>query len=78
VAKETARFGITVNALSPNAATAMVAAIPEDQLEHLTNLVPMGRFADPQEMAAAVCFLASDEAAYITGVVLAVDGGVSM
>jgi 3-oxoacyl-[acyl-carrier protein] reductase len=78
VAKETARFGITVNAMSPNAATAMVAAIPETQLQQLTDLVPMKRFADPEEMAAAVCFLASDEAAYVTGVVLPVDGGVSM
>lgn len=78
VAKEVARFGITVNAISPNAATAMVAAIPEDKLRALTEMVPQGRFAEPSEMAAAVCFLASDEAAYITGTVLAVDGGVSM
>jgi len=78
VAKETSRFGITVNALSPNAATAMVAAIPEASLAKLTEMIPMQRFADPSEMAAAVCFLASDEAAYITGTVLPVDGGVSM
>ena len=78
VAKEVARFGITVNALSPNAATAMVAAIPEDKLADLTERVPMGRFAEPREMSAAVCFLASAEAAYVTGVVLPVDGGVSM
>ena len=56
----------------------MVAAIPQAQLQQLTDLVPMKRFADPEEMAAAVCFLASDEAAYVTGVVLPVDGGVSM
>ncbi|MDV6247485.1 SDR family oxidoreductase [Rhodococcus opacus] len=78
VAKETARFGITCNAISPNAATAMVAAVPEDKLAEMTASVPQGRFADPSEMAAAVAFLASDEAAYITGVVLPVDGGVSM
>lgn len=78
VAKEVARFGITVNALSPNAATAMVAAIPEDKLEALKAMVPQRRFADPREMAAAVCLLASDEASYVTGVVLPVDGGVSM
>jgi 3-oxoacyl-[acyl-carrier protein] reductase len=78
VAKETARFGITCNAISPNAATAMVAAIPADKLAEMTAGFPMGRFADPSEMAAAVAFLGSDEAAYITGVVLPVDGGVSM
>ncbi|OBI74309.1 3-oxoacyl-ACP reductase [Mycolicibacterium fortuitum] len=78
VAKETARFGITSNAISPNAATAMVAAVPADKLAEMTASVPQGRFADPGEMAAAVAFLASDEAAYITGVVLPVDGGVSM
>jgi 3-oxoacyl-[acyl-carrier protein] reductase len=78
VAKEVARFGITVNALSPNAATAMVSAIPADKLAALTDLVPQGRFAEPSEMSAAVCFLASAEAAYITGVVLPVDGGVSI
>lgn len=78
VAKETARFGITANAISPNAATAMVAAVPAEKLAEMTATVPQGRFADPAEMAAAVAFLASDEAAYITGVVLPVDGGVSM
>jgi 3-oxoacyl-[acyl-carrier protein] reductase len=78
VAKETAHFGITANAISPNAATAMVAAVPPDRLADMTASVPQGRFADPSEMAAAVAFLASDEAAYITGVVLPVDGGVSM
>jgi 3-oxoacyl-[acyl-carrier protein] reductase len=78
VAKEVARFGITVNAISPNAETAMVAAIPAEKKAELTAAVPMGRFADPSEMAAAVGFLASDEAGYITGVVLPVDGGLSM
>ena len=78
VAKEVARFGITVNAISPNAATGMVAAIPEDKLRALTELVPQGRFAEPAEMSAAVSFLASEEGAYITGTILPVDGGVSM
>jgi 3-oxoacyl-[acyl-carrier protein] reductase len=78
VAKEVARFGITVNAISPNASTAMVAAIPPDRLADMTATVPLGRFADPSEIAPAVGFLASQQAAYVTGIVLPVDGGVSM
>ena len=77
-AKELARFGITVNAISPNAETRMVASIPPDKLAELAAAIPMGRFAAPSEMAAAVAFLASEEAGYITGVVLPVDGGISM
>lgn len=75
-AKELAAFGVTVNAISPNAATRMTATIPEEKLTELTG--PIARLADPSEMADAICFLASEEAGYITGVVLPVDGGVSM
>lgn len=78
VAKEVARFGVTVNAISPNAATAMVAGVPPDKLAELTAAIPIGRFADPREIAPAVAFLASDEAGYITGSVLPIDGGMSM
>ncbi|WP_433359857.1 SDR family oxidoreductase [Streptosporangium sp. CA-115845] len=78
VAKEVARFGITVNAISPNSATAMVAGIPAGKLAELTAAIPLGRFADPAEIAPAVGFLASAQAGYITGTVLAVDGGMSM
>jgi 3-oxoacyl-[acyl-carrier protein] reductase len=78
VAKEVARFGITVNAISPNAETAMVATVPAERKAELVSMVPLGRFGDPAEMAPAVAFLASDEAAYITGVVLPVDGGLAM
>lgn len=77
-AKELARFGVTVNAISPNAKTRMVASIPEDKLNEIASGIPIGRFAEASEIAAAIGFLASDEAAYITGVVLPVDGGLAM
>ncbi len=77
-AKELARFGITVNAISPNAETRMVASIPAGKKAELAAAIPLGRFADPAEMCAAVGFLASREAGYVTGVVLPVDGGISI
>ncbi|WP_068180088.1 3-oxoacyl-ACP reductase FabG [Mycobacterium sp. UM_CSW] len=77
-ARELARFGITVNAISPNARTRMIESIPEDKRAAITASIPLGRFGEPSEMAAAVAFLASDEAAYITGVVLPVDGGLAI
>lgn len=77
-AKELARFGITANAISPNAATQMVASIPAEKLAELTAQIPLGRFAEPVEMCQAVAFLASAESGYITGTVLPVDGGLSM
>lgn len=77
-AKELGRFGITVNAVSPNAATAMVDSIPPPKRQALEEATPLGRFGEPAEMAPAVGFLASDEAQYITGVVLPVDGGLSI
>jgi 3-oxoacyl-[acyl-carrier protein] reductase len=77
-AKELARFGITVNAVSPNAWTAMVQAVPEANREAIIDMIPMRRFGEPDEMAHAVTFLAARESAYITGVVLPVDGGLSI
>ena len=77
-AKEVARFGITVNAISPNAETDMVASIPEKRLDELRAQIPMGRFSAPSEVGPAVGFLASEEAGYITGVVLPVDGGLAI
>lgn len=77
-AKELARFGVTVNAISPNAETRMVASIPEGKKAELAAAIPMGRFGDASEMCAAIGFLASHEAGYITGVVLPVDGGISI
>ncbi|MFD2420433.1 SDR family oxidoreductase [Amycolatopsis pigmentata] len=75
-AKELAGFGVTVNAVSPNAATRMTATIPEEKIPDV--LGPIARFAEPSEIATAVCFLASEEAGYITGTVLPVDGGLSI
>jgi 3-oxoacyl-[acyl-carrier protein] reductase len=77
-AKELAGFGITVNAISPNAETDMVASIPPDRLAELQASIPMRRFSDPAEVGPAVGFLASEQAGYITGVVLPVDGGLSI
>lgn len=77
-AKELGRFNITVNAISPNAETRMVASIPEDKKAEFIKTIPLGRFADPSEIAGAVQFLASDESAYVTGAVLAVDGGIAI
>lgn len=77
-AKELARFNITVNALSPNAETQMIASIPADKRAALESSIPLGRFGTAVEMAPSVGFLASSAAGYITGVVLPVDGGISI
>lgn len=76
-AKELARFGITVNVLSPNAMTRMIESIPEETRAKLDQQIPLGRFGSPQEIVPGILFLASPEAAYVTGAVLPVDGGVS-
>jgi 3-oxoacyl-[acyl-carrier protein] reductase len=77
-AKELARFGVTVNVLSPNAQTRMIESIPEQVRAGLDEQIPLGRFADPGEITPGVMFLASAEAGYVTGAVLAVDGGIAM
>lgn len=78
IAKELAGFGVTANAISPNAETRMIESIPGDVRSTIETTIPMGRFGDPDEMAAAVAFLASAEAGYITGAVVPVDGGLAM
>lgn len=77
-AKELARFGVTVNAISPNAETRMIEGISAEKRREFESMIPMGRYADPSELTAAVAFLASAEAHYITGVVLPIDGGLAM
>ena len=75
-AKEVAARGITVNAVAPGfIATDMTAVLPEKVVENLKAGIPMGRLGEPEDIAKAVAFLVSDEAAYITGQTLHVNGG---
>lgn len=78
-ARELGRKGITVNAIAPGfIATEMVAKMPENILDGMKAKVPSGRLGMPEEIAAAYLFLASDEAAYINGATLSVDGGMTI
>lgn len=79
VAREVASRGITVNAVAPGFIDAgMTMQLPADLVKSYIEQVPLGRAGKPEEVAAAVVFLASDEAAYITGQVINVDGGLVM
>ena len=75
-ARELGRDGVTVNAVAPGFVdTAMMETVPDEIIDDLTDQTPLGRLGDPEDIANAYCFLASDEAAFITGAVIAVDGG---
>lgn len=79
LAKEVGSRGITVNAVAPGfVETDMTAGLQPDWKEQALKLTPVGRFGLPEEVAAAVVFLVSDEAAYITGQVISIDGGLGM
>ena len=78
-AKELASRGITVNAIAPGfICTDMTQVLPEQVKEKIWAQIPVGGFGDPQDVAAAAAFFASEEAGYITGQVLMVDGGMAM
>ena len=79
IARELGSRGITANVVAPGpVATDMTAALGDERLAAITAGVPLGRIATPEEVAAAVVFLASPGAAFITGAVLPVDGGLGM
>jgi NAD(P)-dependent dehydrogenase (short-subunit alcohol dehydrogenase family) len=79
LALEFARYGIGVNCVAPGGVkTSMIESIPEKIIERLIQGIPFRRFAEPEEIAAVHLFLASEQAAYITGQTLFVDGGTSV
>lgn len=79
VARELASRQITVNAVAPGfVGTEMIEAMTDSAKEAMTGMIPFGRIGEPDEIAEVVAFLASDAARYITGQVIAVDGGMSI
>jgi 3-oxoacyl-[acyl-carrier protein] reductase len=79
VAKEYARYGILVNAIAPGfIKTKMVEGIPEEVIQRIVEQIPLGRLGKPEEVAKLVAFLVSDNANYITGQVININGGMYM
>lgn len=79
LAREIGSRGVTVNCVAPGfVETDMTEELDERLINSMLDAVPVGRMAQPHEIAAAVSFLASDDASYITGTVLAVNGGMYM
>ena len=76
LSREVARKGVTVNSVSPGyCRTAMVMAIPENIRNQIVNQIPVGRIGEPEDIARAVEFLTADDAGFLTGVNLPVNGG---
>ncbi len=79
LAKELGKYGITVNAVAPGfIATDMVKSIPQKVLDMMEGKIPLGRIGQPEDIANAYTFLASDEASFISGAVLSVDGAATL
>lgn len=79
LAKELGRFGVTVNAIAPGfIETKLTENLPPEVKETVKKFTPLGRFGKPEEVANLVCFLASEEANFITGAVINIDGGLSL
>ena len=79
LAQEGARFGITVNAIAPGYIdTEMVAAVPEAVLEKIVARIPVGRLGHAGEIARGVAFLASENAGFVTGSTMSINGGQHM
>ena len=79
LARELAPYGIRVNAIAPGfIATDMVANLPEDKIQEYLTQIPLGRLGKVEEVAELAAFLASDEASYITGQTIVIDGGLSL
>lgn len=79
IARELGSRSITANVVAPGpVATDMLAALSDDKVSALTEMVPLGRLASPDEIAGTITFLASADAAFITGAIIPVDGGLGM
>jgi 3-oxoacyl-[acyl-carrier protein] reductase len=78
LSKEMARLGITVNAVCPGIiSTPMIENLDQETKSNLLNMIPMGKFGKPEDVANMVLYLASEKAGYITGQILTVDGGLT-
>jgi len=79
LAQEVVRKGVTVNTISPGyVETDMVRAMKPEVLQSIIGQIPMGRLAQPEEVAGLVAYLASEEASYVTGANISINGGLHM